>query len=333
MKVWLEKSVDWPLREIVRQNPKAFELVSHPANADVILFDEDCPNYIRKSPEFMQWREKCLLVCEADLPTYFLPACYSSNSNTWLGRGRSRTIPYLFTQRKHPNPFIQPPDWNNPRTYLYSFLGGSTSWPRKKIFKSASNLPDVLIESTDHYNHWNGNHDYAVQKLTHQRRYANALQQSWFFLCPRGAGVSSIRLFEVMQAGVVPVIIADNWVPIPGIDWDKFALFLPEKSLGDLDAKVRDHAPRAMEYARLARQTWEDHLAQDTGAILLHRLIIELQQTHSRSREQYFHWMFPVLEFIQQTKLGSRRMARSLVLKFFALAGYKFPYQLNRPAP
>ena len=31
-------------------------------------------------------------------------------------------------------------------------------------------------------------------------------------ICPRGWGSSSIRLFEVMEMGRVPVIISDAWV-------------------------------------------------------------------------------------------------------------------------
>ena len=59
--------------------------------------------------------------------------------------------------------------------------------------------------------------------------YATALQQSVFALCPSGSGPNSIRLWEALGYGTIPVIIADT-LALPGDAnlWQKAALVVPE---------------------------------------------------------------------------------------------------------
>ena len=74
------------------------------------------------------------------------------------------------------------------------------------------------------------------------------LQRSLFGLVPRGHGVYSFRLTEVMLAGAVPVIMSNGWVlPFSEfLDWDAFSVRLdeahfisdPAKALGALIKEV-----------------------------------------------------------------------------------------------
>ena len=45
-------------------------------------------------------------------------------------------------------------------------------------------------------------------RLDYYRRYAELTKASKFVLCPRGVGASTIRLFETMRMGRVPVILS-----------------------------------------------------------------------------------------------------------------------------
>jgi hypothetical protein len=56
------------------------------------------------------------------------------------------------------------------------------------------------------------------------------LRRSSFGLVPRGHGVYSFRLTEVMLAGAVPVILSNGWVlPFSEfLDWDSFSVRLDE---------------------------------------------------------------------------------------------------------
>src|SRR5688572_31131482 len=91
LRISLESSVGEALREIVTNMPAYFQIVEN-EQADVIIFENDNPGYIRPSSEFKTWPEKCVVVSESDLPTYFLPACYASNEKKWLSGNRIKTI-------------------------------------------------------------------------------------------------------------------------------------------------------------------------------------------------------------------------------------------------
>lgn len=59
--------------------------------------------------------------------------------------------------------------------------------------------------------------------------YAEALQQSVFALCPSGSGPNSIRLWEALGYGAIPVIFADT-LSLPGDPdlWGQAVLVVPE---------------------------------------------------------------------------------------------------------
>lgn len=59
--------------------------------------------------------------------------------------------------------------------------------------------------------------------------YAKTLQNSCFALCPSGSGPNSIRLWEALGYGSIPVILSDNLeLPGPRELWEAAAIFIPE---------------------------------------------------------------------------------------------------------
>lgn len=97
------------------------------------------------------------------------------------------------------------------------YVAGRTNWFYEKIvyhhqihqFTDAP--PDALIEQ-----------DQASE-------FRAVLEDSTFSLCPAGTGPNSIRLWESIGAGAIPVILADDWAP-PGNRalWNAACLFRPE---------------------------------------------------------------------------------------------------------
>ncbi len=83
------------------------------------------------------------------------------------------------------------------------------------------------------------------------------MRNSKFVLCPRGRATVSIRLFETMELGRVPVILSDEWVPPDGPDWPGCSLRVPERRVGGLPALLRSCEPNAEEMGRQARAAWE----------------------------------------------------------------------------
>ena len=66
-------------------------------------------------------------------------------------------------------------------------------------------------------------------KLIETIRYNQILSDSIFSLCPEGYGPNTIRIWESMSIGSIPVIFSDNWMPpeIHGVEWHEFAIFIP----------------------------------------------------------------------------------------------------------
>jgi len=66
------------------------------------------------------------------------------------------------------------------------------------------------------------------------------LLHSQFGLVPRGDSYFSYRFSEVLAFGIVPVVIADDWVlPFDEIiDWDKASLRVGERELQNLPAML-----------------------------------------------------------------------------------------------
>ena len=93
--------------------------------------------------------------------------------------------------------------------------------------------------------------------------YAHALQQSVFALCPSGSGPNSIRLWEALGYGAIPVILADT-LRLPGDPdlWHQAALRVPETAQAVAALPAQLETLRA-EPARLAamqaagQQLWQ----------------------------------------------------------------------------
>jgi len=317
----------------VSEDKERFEVVSGPEQADIIAFDDHGPQFIRESIEFKKWPEKCVSLTSDDRPSYFLPGCYSSNTKGLLTGKRTKTIPYMWMQRGGPNLFVKPAGYGNYR-YLYAFKGGSTSWLRKRLFKFYQNSvqrEDVCIVNSDHYYHWSIDSSYLPEKALLQQEYGDLLKQSLFFLCPRGAGSSSIRLFEVMQAGRVPVIISDNWIPIEGFGWNDFSIRIREKDISKIDGIIRANEINGERLGKKAREIYTDFFAPGPDLVLLANSLIDIQNNRNERKEKLIRFVFPVIEAFKFLKQKGYKLLKFMILKFFLISGRKFSYALNRP--
>jgi len=330
LKVWV-MAPNSALYHCLKENTMLFSFVDDPVDADCIIFENDDPAYITQTATFKQWPQKCIAVNEADVPSFYLPGCYASNRHGWLSTGRAKTIPYIISQRTIANPFIREIDEHTQQRYLYSFKGGSTSWVRKKLFKNKPVAADVCIEESNQYYHWTYDDLYMEQKKAQQQEYAALLAQSSFFLCPRGAGTGSIRLFEVIQAGRIPVIISDAWIPQSNIPWHEFSITIPEKDIAKLDNIIRAHANRAETLTANVKKAWNEYFSLENDLKLLYDAVKNIQSNRNEKREQLIRSIFPLLKWKNALKEKVRSFAKFTILKCYALLGKEFPYSLNRP--
>jgi hypothetical protein len=104
----------------------------------------------------------------------------------------------------------------------------------------------------------------AVDRLeVHAHEYVHVLADSCFALCPSGSGPNSIRLWEALGYGAIPVIISDR-ISLPGDPelWRRAALFVPEEkaAIEALPARLSTlagDADRLTEMASAGRLLWK----------------------------------------------------------------------------
>jgi hypothetical protein len=170
---------------------------------------------------------------------------WSHATNGLLGVNGLRIHPFpLYPVRcaTHPTsvPLLPPAD----RSLLYSFQGayapGLYLSPVREWILQWPPRPDAELQRRDEWHYEQAvyreqvygqppNQDRAAQLAAEATAYANTLQHSVFALCPSGSGPNSIRLWEALGYGAIPVILADHlWLPGDAELWQQAALFVPE---------------------------------------------------------------------------------------------------------
>jgi len=112
------------------------------------------------------------------------------------------------------------------RPILYSFVGVINSPIREELSKMKHPLDSMMIYR-DKWNH----ESYAGSK---DGAFKRSLQCSKFVLCPRGWGVGTVRFWEALKSGCIPVIFDDIKLP-QGSPWGSMVIKHVEglKSLED----------------------------------------------------------------------------------------------------
>jgi len=150
----------------------------------------------------------------------------------------------LYPVRCATNPPVQPLLPPTQRPLLYSFQGAYSPelyltpvrhWlldlpPRADAqlelrtewhYEQAVYREQVLGQAADAARH--------AQLMAEADAYAFTLQRSCFALCPSGSGPNSIRLWEALGYGAIPVILSDQLqLPGPAQLWQAAALVVPE---------------------------------------------------------------------------------------------------------
>jgi hypothetical protein len=224
--------------------------------ADLILFVDSYTDtsyrFIRNHPLIARHAHKSFLFSQIDDPIHVLPGIYTNLNRRHHSPGWSGSFCFVDTYRR--NPYLAEARELYPkRSLLFSFLGRISHPVREKLLACKCRRSDVVIEQTAGYHHWKARDEQAEQ---FNRRYAEVSASSRFIVCPRGAGVSSIRLFEAMELGCVPVIVSDDWVPPSGPRWEDFSIRVSEQNLNQLEAIIVEREGDWEVMATLARQEW-----------------------------------------------------------------------------
>ncbi len=266
-------------------------LTDDPAAADAIIFAESYGGgwhfeRVRAHPYTRQYREKCFIFSSNPYVIPFLPGVYSAIGRRWAS---GRTVPGFYSGQP-PNEFTTytPPEEDLP--YLYSFMGSIENATVRQKLAGLSHPRSLFQDTSADFAlllHWKMS---PRERRDYYRRYAELTKASKFILCPRGLSCSSIRLFETMRMGRVPVILSDDWSAPHGPCWDRFSIRVREEKFAEVPDLLEAQEGQAVAMGKLARAQWEDWFSEEAA---FHRLVdwcLELQ-AHRRLPESVTRWL------------------------------------------
>lgn len=254
------------------------QICSRPEDADIILFVEDgqFDDYLYKRLSMhtlvKRFPDKTFMYNEVDKPWCVLPGLYCNMPRRFFQPKRQSAMPMLTIPNDLVGQIYDPAD-HSERKWLYSFVGAASHRCRTSIFKLADH--SEAIQDTSDFNVWEAP---AEVRLRAERNYADIMADSLFVLCPRGIGTSSYRLFETLQAGRAPVVISDQWVEPPHIDWD-FIIRIPESDVARIPEVLQGMAGEARARGEAARAAWEQAYAPDVMFNTIAETLVALKES------------------------------------------------------
>jgi len=216
-------------------------------DADIVLYLEHGYLGLRELPFLIDQVRKFpaqrhFVYSESDWPYPILPGAYASLSRQYDWAHSWSYLPSLNAPLRSTNKLR--PD----SKYLFSFLGRINTHPLRRKVRDLNDDPTPCIDV--------GEAPQRIPSFDYTKSYLDLIQESKFVLCPRGFGPSSIRIYEAMSYGRVPVIISDQWLPPPEIDWDSCSVMVREKEITSIPVLLRKLENRANEMGQCA---WREY--------------------------------------------------------------------------
>jgi hypothetical protein len=235
------------------------EEVFTPERADAIIIQEENSfknfkylKHLESDDLISTYPEKIFTINTDDCATGLLRGLYTSLPKTRFNPRIFTSVPYM----QFPNDLVFVNGYDNVTpTYLASWRGNVKSNKlRARIVTLLEAKKGYCIEKT---NSWlNHNSD-------EKTNYVNLIRGAKFSLCPAGWAPVSFRIYESMALGRCPVILADDFVPPKGPDWNEFALIFPEKKLEGLPAFLLRHENQSERLGKNAFEAWKSYFSAD----------------------------------------------------------------------
>lgn len=270
---------------VLEDNPRAADFLILPFRLDPVICHRRTAyarNFLERLSYFAELERRHVLFDCHDLGQ---PLCTSACIITDDPARSNREDPFIhsFPHAPYPHVLAAAPNFNfDAIRFDVSFVGALSDPVRLALLESVQREPGLR-----HYlnapvaPYWDRSASYLHMKNPARRRplerlYTGVMQRSWATLCPRGRGSSSIRFFETLCMGRLPVHISDEYtLPLAeDIDYGAFCLFLPEAEAENAGRLVREwlagksRAEREG-LCRQARKVWEEKLAPAREAELV----------------------------------------------------------------
>jgi hypothetical protein len=262
-----------------------FVVEPNPAHADVIIlwegFEGKTPSYIEtleRDPLIRQHSERVYAINYQDHPEGLLAGIYTSLEHPFFDSEIHRIWPFFIMNNQQVYGLTRDEvlTWN-PKL-LFSFTGAPSHEVRKRLFKLYSNaFPQYRVERVyKWYNHNDGD----------RQRFLKVALDSTFCVCPHGYCSYTPRITEVMAMARVPVIIADDWIPISFEEKLPYYIKVLEKDIEHLPEILSQYRKEGEELGRNARMLWEKYCSLERRAAAAVECIAKLA-AQSRGRMSY----------------------------------------------
>ena len=275
---------------------EGYAVTEDPEAADIIVFVENHPANdlyfmeVRHHALRRAYPEKCVLYHDADRSVTPMRTI-APNVARWQYNPRSKATFHFLARLCENEAVNQTADFETERHWLFSFDGTARTNPiRKRVL--ALEHPRAKIVDRGAAKAWEMT---EAEKADYQQAYVDGILGSHFVLCPAGIGPASCRLFETLQMGRPPVIIADQWIPVDGVDWDACSVRVRERDIEKLPAILEEREPEAVAMGRRAREVWERHFSPEVS---LQRLC-ETADRLVRNRYGAVDWLRDVWQFLE----------------------------------
>jgi hypothetical protein len=121
-----------------------------------------------------------------------------------------------------------------------SFQGSLSTWRERKLIKEA-----FYNFETYHYKDLSMhfyNKDLKINRVAFKQQYYESMQKSKFICCPRGGATNSIRFFESLYYGRIPIFVSDiQNLPLQNvISYEDFVIFVPPEEIMNMHLYVKE---------------------------------------------------------------------------------------------
>ena len=255
------------LRRSFAESRGVHELTESPDEAELIIASVlnggfgPCLEALRTSSIFRRHGEKVVAYSIDDNQFPGVRGLYPSVRRRWVEAGWAAPAHYIsshFQDRELSCRF-------SGKDLAFSFQGSAWTHPvRRRIMSLPAGGGAVLTDAARA-----GGAKYwwrAENRNELAESYADVLRRSRFVIAPRGVSPSSIRLFEAMRAGAVPIIVADDLVLPWGPDWPACSVRVSERDVSRIPDIVRRFEPDAARMGAAARKAWEQYFSPEATA-------------------------------------------------------------------
>ncbi len=247
------------------QETSAHPLVADPASAAIILAPIQgngygpCFEILRRSAFYRRHAERVLVYSPDENSFPALRGLYPSIARRWVEQGWALPAHYLST---HFPKFFFTREELLQKDILFSFVGSSCTHPIREQIMQLRQRRGVLLDSSV-----KGDPKYWWEKANKNdfvASFRDITVRSQFVLCPRGVSASSIRLFEAMEAGAIPIIISDDLELPRGPRWEEFSFRVREQDVAGIPRRCEQWESQAAEMGAAARRAWEEYFSPAT---------------------------------------------------------------------